>query len=124
MTRLRRLMRMLLISPRLLPHICILMFLNKRSLIRADLARWAEILGLGEPRGTPSLVRLMIELMTLYPEYRNVFYLRCGTMAVFVSWACRPLSTLSITPSDIGPGLFIQHGVATLVSAERIGANC
>src|SRR5208283_6134101 len=124
MTRRLRLARMLFISPRLSAHILILIFSDRNSIIRADLARWAEILEMGEPRSTPGFVWVMIELMALYPEYRNVFYLRCGIMAALVSWMCPPVSTLQIASMDIGPGLFIQHGIATLVSAQRIGTNC
>jgi serine O-acetyltransferase len=36
----------------------------------------------------------------------------------------RKAPTLFITTSDIGEGLFIQHGFATIISAERIGKNC
>ena len=32
--------------------------------------------------------------------------------------------TLHLACSDIGPGLFIQHGFATVVAARRVGRNC
>ena len=32
--------------------------------------------------------------------------------------------TLHLACSDIGPGLFIQHGFATIVAARRVGRNC
>ena len=35
-----------------------------------------------------------------------------------------PISSLYITTDDIGEGLFIQHGFATIISAKRIGKNC
>jgi serine O-acetyltransferase len=34
------------------------------------------------------------------------------------------MSTLYITTSDVGPGLFIQHGFSTIISAKKIGQNC
>jgi serine O-acetyltransferase len=34
------------------------------------------------------------------------------------------MPTLYIHTKDIGPGLFIQHGFATIISAEKIGRNC
>ena len=67
---------------------------------------------------------LLIELMTFTPEYRNVLYLRLGIKSKLISWLCPQLSTLQITPTQIGPGLFIQHGLATVVAARKIGANC
>jgi len=36
----------------------------------------------------------------------------------------RPAATLSLDADRIGPGLFIRHGVATIVSAESIGSHC
>lgn len=29
-----------------------------------------------------------------------------------------------MSPDAVGPGLFVQHGFATIVSARRIGARC
>jgi serine O-acetyltransferase len=36
----------------------------------------------------------------------------------------RPAATLTLEADRIGPGLFIQHGVGTIVSAESIGSHC
>jgi serine O-acetyltransferase len=115
---------MLISFPRLIPHVVVLMFTDKNSIIRADLIRWAEILDLKIPHGPVDFIVLLIELMTFMPEYRNVFYLRLGIKSKLFSWLCPSLSTLQITPTQIGPGLFIQHGLATVVAARRIGANC
>ncbi len=34
------------------------------------------------------------------------------------------MSTLYIYTQDIGKGLFIQHGFATIIAAQSIGENC
>ena len=34
------------------------------------------------------------------------------------------MPTLYISTAEIGPGLFIQHGFATIIAARSIGANC
>lgn len=36
----------------------------------------------------------------------------------------RPAPTLTLEADHIGPALFIQHGVATIVTAESIGSHC
>jgi serine O-acetyltransferase len=36
----------------------------------------------------------------------------------------RPSATLTLEANRIGPALFIQHGVGTIVTAESIGSNC
>ena len=62
--------------------------------------------------------------MTFYPEYRSLFYHRLGWIGKILYPLCRPMPTLYIYTKDIGPGLFIQHGFATIISAEKIGQNC
>jgi serine O-acetyltransferase len=37
---------------------------------------------------------------------------------------CPPLGSLKIEVPHVGPGLFIQHGDNTFISAERIGNYC
>jgi serine O-acetyltransferase len=116
--------RLIISVPRLIPHIVVLMCTDRTSIIRADLIRWAEVLDLEIPRSTAEFTLLMLELMTFMPEYRNVLYLRLGIKSRLISWLCPSVSTLQITPTQIGPGLFIQHGLATVVAARKIGANC
>ncbi len=120
-----RRVRLTISAFRLLPHIII--FLSRlpgRALLDADLARWAEIYHLGRSPDPLTQLTTFLTLMTFTPEFRNVFYLRFGRRAKIFAWLCSPLASLQIEPTSIGPGLFIQHGISTLVSAESIGANC
>ena len=43
-------------------------------------------------------------------------------MVARVLW--KPLESLYIYTKDIGGGLYIQHGFATIISAKKIGENC
>jgi serine O-acetyltransferase len=119
-----RRIRMTISSVRLIPHLIIMLGSHSGHLIRADLSRWADCYRLTSSKGLVNLVLLAIEFMTFTPEYRNVFYLRCGLKGKVFAWMCAPLRTLEIVPTVIGPGLFIQHGINTLISANSIGANC
>jgi serine O-acetyltransferase len=119
-----RRLRMTVGAFRVVPHIIVMLLMKDRALVEADLARGAEMYGLRMPRSSLDFVILFIASMTFLPEFRNVFYLRVGIMSHLFSWMCPRLSSLQIVSPKIGPGLFIQHGIATLVSAERIGANC
>jgi serine O-acetyltransferase len=101
-----------------------LIYSKGRALLRADMVRWAEVYHLDASHGPLARIMLFCTLMTFTPEFRNVFYLRNGRLAKIFSWLCPPLASLQIEPTSIGPGLFIQHGISTLVSAESIGANC
>lgn len=64
-------------------------------------------------------------------EFRNVFYLRTrqagGLSAVLTSFCRRffkEMDSLILECPDIGGGLFIQHGLSTIVAARSIGQNC
>ena len=43
-------------------------------------------------------------------------------MLARVLW--KPLESLYIYTEDIGGGLYIQHGFATIITAKKIGENC
>lgn len=68
----------------------------------------------------------LLYLLSFWKEFRNIFYLRIGFLRYFLEWYIRPLSTLYInTPSEkFGAGTFIQHGFATVITAESIGRDC
>ncbi len=105
-----------LCAPLLIP----MLLTDQRGIILADIERWNSIL---EGDG-----RLALLLM---PEFRSLYLyrLRGGNrvpyaIARVLSWIYRPESTLHLLADSIGPGLFIQHGFATIVIAQRIGSNC
>ena len=106
---------------------------DQGEVIHGDLVRWME-LRVGQP-GTPTAPmpdeRMLRTLAATYREYRNVFYYRleAGNVAGMVLakvarriW--RPLPTFDIGCTAVGPGLVVRHGYATILTAERIGANC
>lgn len=109
---------------RLLPHISVLVFSPKRELLWKDLDRYGEAYSSGKPQTFVERIILFINMMTFFPEYRNVFYLRHKTLGHILGLLCRPMDSLKISAKQCGPGLFIQHGFGTLVSVEEIGANC
>jgi serine O-acetyltransferase len=106
---------------RLIPHLILLATRDKNGLIRADIDRWNDIY-MKDKKSGPALA--FIRLMTIYPEYRNLFYHRVGWLGKIVDPLCRPMNTLFISTAVIGLGLFIQHGFATIIAAKSIGANC
>ena len=117
-------LRVVLNSGRMIPHLALFVAHGSGSVVQIELVRWAQLLYEQTPRRRREKLWMFLKLMTLHREYRNVFYLRAGLAGRVFAWLCPPLASLEITPSDIGAGLFIQHGMATLVSAERIGTNC
>lgn len=98
------------------------MLTDRRDLIAADVRRWTSVQQI--TRG--GLLRLLGQ-----PEFRTLYYhrLRHGNLfgVMFqrlMRLVYRRQVALDLVTADIGPGLYIQHGFATIVSASRIGANC
>jgi serine O-acetyltransferase len=99
---------------------------DQRVLIDADVERWWEVI-------SPPCRRsdALLWFLARYPEFRTLFYYRLrrgnavGSAAGEIArhlWRGEP--TLHLVSSEIGPGLFIQHGFATIVAARKLGANC
>ncbi len=61
-------------------------------------------------------------------EFRTLVHYRLRSAPLLVRHLLhvlyRPAVTLELVADRIGPGLFIQHGVATIVNAESIGSHC
>ena len=57
---------------------------------------------------------------------RNLFYYRLGPLHRLLSWILPGYDHLQIPTirHQIGGGLIIQHGFATIISAQSIGHNC
>jgi len=104
---------------RLIPHIILFNIHPKRNIIKYEVARWLKCLDLA---GNTQYG--FIHLMTFFPEFRNLFYKRIGLFSYIISWLCPKMNTLYIDTKEIGPGLFINHGFATGISAKSIGKDC
>jgi serine O-acetyltransferase len=74
----------------------------------------------------------LLVLLATYREFRTLYYYRLRRSGDAVSRALAILAalvypgerTLFLSCADIGPGLFIQHGFATIVVAKHVGADC
>ncbi|WP_341677866.1 hypothetical protein [Niveibacterium sp. SC-1] len=109
---------------RLVPHALLMLRGPGREIVALDVNRWSEIIQRRTPKGLAQRLYTFVFLMTDYGEFRNLFYYRTGTVGKAFRFLCPPLNTLFIRSGKIGPGLFIQHGFATTIGAEEIGANC
>lgn len=68
----------------------------------------------------------MCRIFVADKAFRNLMYYRVGWSRRLLSWLLPGYDHLQIaTPTGyIGGGLVIQHGFASIISAERIGENC
>ncbi len=112
-------------APRLLPHL-LLMRLFPDARLRADFECFATncVHDGDAERGRRAGARDFLVLMATVHEFRNVYYYRMGMPGRLVRFLAPPIETLHLPATDIGPGLFVQHGFATIVLARRVGAHC
>lgn len=69
----------------------------------------------------------LAKLLWRYPEFRNLYLYRNTSRRLYRLWVklwYKPMDTLYIETPEIGGGLFIQHGFATMIAAKSIGENC
>ena len=114
--------------PRTLPvYLCILCS-KQRPLIEMDVTRWCEIdcLQFG-------FFQTVNWYLTHKKEFRNLLQHRLkypsDGFTAFAHYAItrilwKPMESLYIYTKDIGGGLYIQHGFATIITAKKIGKNC
>ena len=114
--------------PRTLPVFLCAMCSKQKKLIKMDIARWNEINWV-----ELKLFESMNWYMTYKKEFRNLIMHRLktpsGTLMSKIHFAIarilwKPLESLYIYTDDIGGGLYIQHGFATIITAKKIGENC
>ena len=114
--------------PRTLPVYLCALCSKQRKLIEMDIARWNSI-----NRIEFNMFESINWYMTYQKEFRNLIQHRlknpsrtCVAMIHFaiarMLW--KPLESLYIYTEDIGGGLYIQHGFATIITAKKIGENC
>ena len=87
-----------------------------------DLLRWKKICHI-----EGSNYAVLAQLLWSYQEFRNLFIYRNNRKRIYRCWiglVYPPMSTLYLETGEIGGGLFIQHGFATMVAARSIGENC
>ena len=114
--------------PRTLPVYLCAMCSKQKELIKKDVARWNQIDGVNF-----GFFKSINWYMTYKKEFRNLIQHRfkhpSNTVASLVHFVIarilwKPMESLYIYTKDIGGGFYIQHGFATIISAQKIGENC
>ena len=109
-----------------IPLALLYLFTSAREVVDADVARWMKVTKKGSGSGLWKLLALLGE----FKEFRSLYYRRVRTNALNAAliyllkriyW--EQVALIIATPK-IGPGLFIQHGFSTVITAAEIGENC
>lgn len=95
------------------------------DVVLQDVRRWHDRLGWREDRSDAAR---FAALVGAFPEFRNLVHYRISGLPAPLRLAARAIwrkeKTLHIHCDSIGPGLFIQHGFATTITARSIGRDC
>lgn len=94
----------------------------KDEVFQKDLTRWRDTCKI-----TGSNSQVLAILLGNKREFRNLFIYRNRFRRFYrglIKLWYHPMETLYLEAKEIGGGLFIQHGFATMVAAESIGDNC
>ena len=114
--------------PRTFPVFLCALCSKQRHLIKMDLARWGEI-----DKSHLSFFEGLNWYLTYKKEFRNLLQNRFKYPTnspfnkihfIIARLLWKPMESLFIYTKEIGGGLYIQHGFATIISAKKIGENC
>jgi serine O-acetyltransferase len=110
-----------------LPLLLPFLLTDQKEIILQDVRRWQELNGMVSISALTCLMYFLSEVL----EFRNVYFYRIhrgnlparvAKRAVSIIFRTRE-SLYLIADEGIGPGLYIEHGFSTVVTAKRIGAN-
>lgn len=96
-------------------------------MVERDVARWTECVE------KPAIAALspygqFARFAATLPEFRSLIHLRIIAapfpVRLILRKMYRGMGSLCLWTYDVGPGFFIQHGVATMIGAKSIGENC
>ena len=108
-------------------YLCVLCSAHKH-LVKKDIARWNSI-----DQINFNLFESINWYLTYKKEFRNLLLHRLKnptrSFKAMIHFTIarilyKPMESLYIYTEDIGGGLYIQHGFATIITAKKIGENC
>lgn len=114
-SRIKRILALLLL-PLYISHIIVFYLSGNKSTILADLEKYYD-------KSKYVLLNLLCALIYI-AEFRALFYYRIGKISYCIKWIHPIRLNLYFHTSEIGKGLKIQHGFATIIAAKKIGKNC
>lgn len=93
-----------------------------KELIHGDMRCWCGNSRIPET----GYFNMLTVLLTERPEFRNLLIYRLsGAFGKHLTrFLFRPADTLFIYCPTIGPRLYIEHGFATIISAQSVGSDC
>lgn len=116
---------------RFIPHYLYFLTSKNKQLILEDLRRNVNLFLRRNPSKEERFVSFyeFCYVMTFFRMVRNIYYARVANrhrlFAKLLGLLAKPLPLLDISSTaEIGGGLIVQHGYATIIAPRKIGKNC
>lgn len=93
---------------------------KNNELIKQDILVWLNV----NQQQVVFSIKSFVWLMLKANPFRNLLYNRIGKYSFLFRIFYPPLSSLYIDTTEIGGGLYIQHGFSTIIAAKSIGKSC
>ena len=107
----------------------LLLFFIKRSqqwqMFNEDIDRWCGQLQTGKRKRYSQ----MVYLLSFYPPFRNIYYLRCPNFPRSLKFLCPEDKGLKLASHNqdnyiSGGALFFEHSLGTIIRAKKVGYGC
>lgn len=90
-------------------------------ILRRETEDWMKVISIPDKQ---SLYLNALELMSMLPEFRSLLYYRYKLGKFNPLRAIYPGEHVSISCTEVGEGLVIQHGFGTRIGCRKMGRNC
>jgi serine O-acetyltransferase len=116
--KLRLMLRMIPLTP----HLLVMLGSRDRKLFYEDARRWALIRDERELGSDSEVLKYILATLPFVEEMRSVFYYRFPRANMF-RFLASGTPALYLNVGSIGPGLYLQHGFATVLAAKSVGRD-
>jgi len=106
----------------LAPHLLIMLGSRNRAAFYQDARRWALIRDERALASDGEALRYIVATLPFVEEFRSVFYYRFPRAGMF-RFLASGSPALYLNVGSIGPGLYLQHGFATVLAAKSVGRD-
>lgn len=105
-----------------IPHFFVFKLHNNKEIMHYELIRFMRLVFHEDWNINYAFFKIVTEI----PDYRSVFYLRCGYLGVILKIFIpgRKNFYFFMPSNKVGKGLVIHHALSTIVSCREIGNDC
>ena len=103
-------------------HLLYYLFGGHKNILDEDISRWCAELNISHRSNLLNIVHLL----NFKPQFRNLFYFRCGSMLNIFKILFPPDKSLILADDDnnLAGGVYFEHSYGTIIASKVIGKGC